>query len=66
MLNKKSTFILAILLGFSTLTIFTACNSGEPKPADTDTKKMETTPPAKDTAKVVDSAGTRPLKPTNP
>ena len=77
MLNKKSTFILAVLLGCSTLTIFTACNSSETKPADTDAKKMETTtPPAttdtgatrplKPTAPITDTAATRPLKPTNP
>ena len=59
MLNKKSTSILVILLGCFVLTTFTACNSDE--------SKTEAAPAVKkDSAEKLDSAGTRPLKPTNP
>lgn len=62
MLNKKSTSILVILLACFVLTTFTACNSDEAKteaaPAVPEVKK--------DTAPKLDTAGTRPLKPTNP
>lgn len=66
MLNKKTNFILATMLGCFILLSFIACNNSETKPADTDaeTKKTEAAPAVKDTAPVLDTtAAPRPLKP---